>query len=320
MLLPTVTFFVLILRVSSDMELERLMRQQLESIHCPSASDETIEVNIQSRNQLFRLSDLSDGSIKIDFERIPYDHVLLTFTNDRSNKEATVKEIDCWSTANLSMTVPNALGDETQTFCLMEKDAKTVSPLDCLSILPRNGAQDSGSDLVWLMEDDKALVVSLLVVGLIVCLVFGFGIGTLIVRRQVNARKYAKRRTESRPDLITSDWRDGHPYAESDTMSVVSDRSNYVPAPSQFDLIKMRLEKAENPNESENQYGLEDMPYSKAPTAPAESFRDSGISTCGPIYAISSKVVDRNEQALKTGEDLYLCVDHDIDSNNKKNE
>ena len=60
--------------------------------------------------------------------------------------------------------------------------------------------------------------------------------------------------------------------------------------------------------------------YQQAPTAPEMTFRDSGISTCGPIYAISSKVMDRNDQSDNMGENLYLCVDHEIDTSDKKNE
>lgn len=58
------------------------------------------------------------------------------------------------------------------------------------------------------------------------------------------------------------------------------------------------------------------MVIAQAPGAP-EGFRDSGISTCGPIYAISSKAVGQNDN---NGENLYLCVDHDVVSNDKKNE
>lgn len=291
-----------------------------------------------------------NGSVKIEFQQIPYNHVLLTFANDQSNKNATIDEIDCWSTVNDSMIVSNLAENETQTFCLMEKEAKTVSPLDCLSILPRNMALDSDEDSVWLWEDDKALTIGLLVAGLIICLVFGFGIGIVIVKRQAKAQNCGKETSFSRPDLISSDWKHdnpnediGYPYCDNDTISISSERSDYVAAvnPSRFDLIKMRLEKAENPapSKSENLYDLEDMPSSKvymvvvqgfsidftfamfstmiqAPTAP-EGFRDSGISTCGPIYAISSKVTDRNDQSDNNGENLYLCVDA---GNMKKNE
>lgn len=55
-----------------------------------------MEVNIQSRSQLLRVSDLLNGSVKIDFERIPNDHVLLTFTNDQSNENAEINDIGCW--------------------------------------------------------------------------------------------------------------------------------------------------------------------------------------------------------------------------------
>lgn len=212
-----------------------------------------------------------NGSIKIDFERTPYDHVLLTFTTDQSNKNAMIDNIDCWSANNDSMIVSNLDTNETQMFCLMEKEAKTVSPLDCLSILPKNSAFIS--DPVWLTEDDKALAVGLFVMGIILCLVFGFGIGMLIVNRQVHTRNTRKKSSfSSRPDLISSDWNNdkrnedtGYPYTDNDTISMASD--NYIPAvnPSPFDLIKMRLEKAENPviHQSENQYDLENMPYLK---------------------------------------------------------
>lgn len=211
-----------------------------------------------------------NGSVKIEFEQIPTNHVLLTFVNDKSNKNATIDEIDCWTTVNDSMIVTNLSENETQTYCLMEKEAKTVSPLDCLSILPRN--MDFDQDSAWLTEDDKALAIGLLVAGLILCLVFGFGIGMLIVKRQAQNKRNESRFI--RPDLISSDWKHdnkkediGYPYTDNDTMSIASDRSNYVAAvnPSRFDLIKMRLEKAENPVpcDSENLYGLEDMPYLK---------------------------------------------------------
>lgn len=260
--------------ISFKKNLHRSLIRQLQSIDCYDSSNKSIEVNIQSRSQLLRLSDLSNGSVKIDFERIPYDQVLLTFASNQSNKNAVIDQMDCWSTVNDSMILTNLMENETQTFCLMGKDATTVSPLDCLSILPRNSELDSSSDSVWLTEDDKTLAIILLVVGLILCLAFGFGIGMLIVRRQVNARNNKKQSDMSRPDLISSDWRNdkriednGYPYTDSDTISMASDRGSYVAAvnPSRFDLIKIRLEKAENPvpHVSENLYGLEDMPDSK---------------------------------------------------------
>lgn len=247
----------------------------LQSINCSDTSNnETRTINIQSRNQLLRLNDLLNGSVKIEFEEIPANHVLLTFVNDQSNKNATIDEIDCWSTVNDSMIVTNLSQNETQTYCLMEKEAKTVSPLDCLSILPRNMdiEQDSDQDSAWLTEDDKALAIGLLVAGLILCLVFGFGIGMLIVKRL--AQNQIKESRFTRPDLISSDWNHdnknediGYPYTDNDTMSIASDQGNYVAAvnPSRFDLIKMRLDKAENPVpcDSENLYGLEDMPNLK---------------------------------------------------------
>lgn len=214
-----------------------------------------------------------NGSVKIDFEQIPYDHVLLTFANDQSNENSTINQIDCWSTIDNSMIVSNLTSSETQTFCLMEKEAKTVSPLDCLSILPRNSEIESSLDSVWLTEDDKALTIGLLVLGLILCLGFGFGIGMLIVKRQVQWRNRGKQSgLSSRPDLISSDWKSdkrnediGYPYTDTDTISMASDEGSYVAAvnPSRFDLIKIRLEKAENPEKVENQYDLEDMPSSK---------------------------------------------------------
>lgn len=58
--------------------------------------------------------------------------------------------------------------------------------------------------------------------------------------------------------------------------------------------------------------------HKQAPSAP-EGFRDSGISTGGPIYAISTKVKERNDLLDNANaEDLYLCVDND--ENYKKNE
>lgn len=247
----------------------RLVRST-ERIDChDDTANETVKVDIQSRNQFLRLSDLLNGSIKIDFDRTANNHVLLKFANDQSNEDSTIDEIDCWSIVSDSIIVSNVLGNETQTFCLMEKEAKTISPLDCLSILPRASGSDSDStsDTVWLTEDDKALAIGLLVTGLILCLVLGFGIAVLIVKRQANAEKFTKQSVLTRPDLISSDWNNDKTYTDGDTISMASNRSCYVPAvnPSRFDLIKMRLEKAENPVpcEMENQYGLEDMPYSK---------------------------------------------------------
>lgn len=248
------------------------LTSSLQSIDCrDNNSDRTITINIQSPNQLFRLIDLSNGSVQIDFDRIPHNQVLLTFNSDQSNVNAT-NEIDCWSTINDSMVVDKLFGGETQMFCLMGKDAGTVSPLDCLSILPRSGEYDS--DSVWLTDDDRALAIGLLVMGLIICLGVGLAIGIFIVRRQTKAKNYAKPGGLARPDLISSDWRRSncngtYPYTDNDTISVASDMGvdNYVAAvnPSRFDLIKMRLEKSENPeqHESQNQYDLEDMPYSK---------------------------------------------------------
>lgn len=244
------------------------MDSSLQSINCRDNSNQTIQVDIQPRNQLFNLSDLSNGRIRIDFYQIPHDQILLTFNSDRSNVHAT-DDIDCWSTINDSMVVEKLYGGETQMFCLMEKDASTVSPLDCLSILPRS--VDSDSDSVWLTEDDRSMAIGLLVMGLIICLSLGFAIGIFIVKRQARAQKYVKPRCSSRPDLITSDWRnskinESYPYTDNDTISVASDK-DYVAAvnPSRFDLIKMRLDKSENPDQqqSQNQYDLEDMPYTK---------------------------------------------------------
>ncbi len=218
--------------------------------------------------------DLLNGSVKIDFEHIPSDHVLLTFANDQTNKNADVNGIECWSSiVNNSIIVSQSFrSGETQMFCLMEKEAKTVSPLDCLSILPKNGSLVEDEDSVWLTEDDRALAIGLLVMGLILCMVVGVVIGIVIVKRQVNVKKRAGL---SRPDLIGSDWNSdrrskvaSYPYTDTDAMSVASDRSsNYVAAvnPSRFDLIKIQLEKSENPapHQSQNQYDLEDMPSSK---------------------------------------------------------
>lgn len=220
---------------------------------------------------MLRLRDLLNGSVEIEFEHIPSNHVLLTFASGQSNKDILIENIDCWTTTDNYMVVSNLLANETQTFCLMEKDAKTVSPLDCISILPRNSLEDSELDSVWLTEDDKALAIGLLVMGLIICIACGFGVGILIVKRQLNTKNRRKLSTSSRPDLVSPDWKHDNrdfsfPYND-DTMSIVSGKSTYVAAvnPSRFDLIKMRLEKSENPtqHESENQYDLEDMPYSK---------------------------------------------------------
>lgn len=211
-----------------------------------------------------------NGSVKIEFDQIPQNQVLLTFANDRSNKNALIDHINCWSALTNSIVIENALENETKMFCLMDKQAKTISPFDCLSILPRNNY--SGSDSVWLTEDDKVLAIGLLVMGLLIFLCFGFGIGVFIVKRKLNAKNNRKQSTLSRPDSMTPDWkhdkRNGlsYPYTDNDTASIASGKS-YVTAvnPSRFDLIKMRLEKAENPYcvENEIQYDLEDMPYSK---------------------------------------------------------
>lgn len=214
-----------------------------------------------------------NGSVEIDFDHIPLDHVLLTFTNDQSNENVTAQGIDCWSEMSESVVVSKSFESDTQMFCLMEKEEKTVSPFDCLSILPRNGGEESNADTVWLTEDDKALAIGLLVTGLILCMILGISIGILIVKRKANSKNSGNERQFSRPDLIT-DWRNdqsnakvSYPYTDSDTISVASDSSNYVPAvnPSRFDLIKMQLEKSENPDrhESKNLYDLEDMPYLK---------------------------------------------------------
>lgn len=241
-------------------------------IDCRDNANETTEINLKLRNQMFHLIDLLNGSVKIEFEEIPDDQVLLTFASGQTNKDVIINDIDCWTTDSKSMVVSNLIENETQTFCLMDKGDQTVSPLDCLSILPRNSLYDPASDAVWLTEDDKLLAIGLLVMGLIICLVIGFGIGMWIVKRQSIARNNRKQSISSRPDMMPPDWKhynrnEDFPYTDNDNVSIASDRSSYVMAvnPSRFDLIKMKLEKSENPtvHESGNLYDLEDMPYSK---------------------------------------------------------
>lgn len=211
-----------------------------------------------------------NGSANIDFGTTPIDKVLLSFANNQSNKYDAFDQVNCWSPTNTSIMINNLTENDTHTFCLMNESAQTVSPLDCLSFRPRNALDDY--DPIWLSDADKPLAIGLLVMALLICLAFGCGIGVLIVQRQANVQNRFKQNFSTRSESMTPDWkrenkiRDfSYPYTDDDTASIASGKS-YVTAvnPSRFDLIKMRLEKAENPVqiESENQYDLEDMPYS----------------------------------------------------------
>ncbi len=115
-----------------------------------------------------------NGEVNLKIETEEDTNSIAVIWFDENHKS---EEINCISKNEItSIPITNLKNDMTYSFCLLDKNNTSVSPLDCISYAKRD------VQTVWLFESTKPLTVTLVVISLALNVVVGIAIGFWMVK------------------------------------------------------------------------------------------------------------------------------------------
>lgn len=149
-----------------------------------SGADHAYNVNIQRPQQTMIVNTLKNGSVSIELEHADDNLVLVWFSNKNPNyvhnRRISDDNLACLALRKRVITMDNFEPNVPYTICLMDKNAATVSPFDCVSFTNWSRMDEVGP---WLSENVKLTFVGLNVFGFMLSVIFGVIIGIVAIRK-----------------------------------------------------------------------------------------------------------------------------------------
>lgn len=173
-------------------------RRQMTRNCADESLEQCEEIPFRGATKIGQLALVEGGLLHIDMaaDVLPGDVVVIWFetvrTADASNEYfESSSEVSCRSSVAPRFRVGPLEPDTAYTVCVVSKAETTVSPLDCLPYYNQTterseaggGWSDAGDDDVWILEEDKAKVIGLVVCGAVVSLLFGAAMSFVLVRK-----------------------------------------------------------------------------------------------------------------------------------------
>lgn len=113
-------------------------------------------------------------NLNIENEQNATSSVVIWFNENQNSGEKVGEEINCISKNGItSIPITDLMNNGIYSFCLMDKNSTSVSPLDCISYVKRYVQAEP----VWLFESSKILTITLAVIILTMTVFFGIAIG-----------------------------------------------------------------------------------------------------------------------------------------------
>ncbi|XP_058834184.1 uncharacterized protein LOC131691640 [Topomyia yanbarensis] len=133
---------------------------------------QTSEINIHKRSKTFVVSDAQEGAVEVLLEQYYPNSLILWFYDTSSSTVFPINIEDSSNCAEISgrtVRITNLAPNKNYIFCIFYMNEISISPFDCLphKLLPTYGQRS------WLTEDDKIIVISILISSVLVAILTG---------------------------------------------------------------------------------------------------------------------------------------------------
>lgn len=158
-----------------------------------------------------------DLVIELDVEGVQHNFVIIWFQTVLKSDESDLMHyqasdiIDCQGSESSIFIISNLTANHAYTICVVNKEDPKISPFDCMPYYVRsNDVPDA--DSIWLLEEDKALVIGLVIGAAILSVIFGLALSFFLIRRNptwLRGSKRLVRLSNTRSDVMVMppEWR-----------------------------------------------------------------------------------------------------------------
>lgn len=154
-------------------------------------------VHIQSPDQILKITNISASEVAVHFDSFDNNIALIWFENSEPLLDYNAETVHCrineinGGAISQTVFVGNLSPNNAYIFCVMDKKTGKVSPLSCISYIAykRENPPVAGT---WITSGNEVLIISLMVLGSFISVIFGMLFGYLILRQYPTLLKGAK--------------------------------------------------------------------------------------------------------------------------------
>ncbi|KAL1397322.1 hypothetical protein pipiens_009854 [Culex pipiens pipiens] len=158
------------------------------------AEDDTFA--IRRRTKTFSVFESQEGAVEIVLDQSYPNTVILWFYDTASSNAIFTLNIEegasCADIYGRVVRISNLIPDKTYLFCVIYKFEVTISPFDCLPYK----LQPSYGQRTWMVEDQKTIVISILIASVAVAVMTGIALTYCFIR---SFTSYQKACAKTRP-------------------------------------------------------------------------------------------------------------------------
>ncbi len=183
---PTTTTLTTTTTTSTTTEPSIPEQEEFDQMCYDGETESSKTVSIKMPKVKLTINEINEhGDVMVEVDKIDENSVLIWFSwYDRETVySASDDEITCLTGVTNSITIRNLKEDTPYTFCLMESNEKTVSPLDCVSYTK---LQDRGHP--WIFSGSKGLIIGMVVLACFVSGCIGVAAGFFALNQILKKR------------------------------------------------------------------------------------------------------------------------------------
>lgn len=201
-------------------ENQKPSNRDMISMECTDYNTNNCEVvEMREQSKIKEVTTHSNGDLVIELDVVgAHNFVIIWFQTvlysdgpDLFHYQAS-DTIDCLGSDSSTFLISNLTANHAYTICLVNKDETTISPFDCMPYYVRSDEVPDSDANIWILEEDKALVIGLLVGATILSVIFGLVLSFLLIRSNptwLRGSKRVVRVSNTRSDVMVMppEWR-----------------------------------------------------------------------------------------------------------------
>lgn len=175
--------------------------RELISMECTDYDNTNCQVvQMREPSKIKEVTTRSNGDLVIEldvvgvhnFVIIWFQTVLYSDEPDLLHYQAS-ETIDCLGSDSSIFLISNLTANHAYTICLVNKAETTISPFDCMPYYVRSDEVPDSDANIWILEEDKALVIGLVFGAALLSVIFGLVISFFLIRSNPTWLRGSKR-------------------------------------------------------------------------------------------------------------------------------
>lgn len=206
--------------VADRIEIQKFSNREMISMECTDYDTSNCEVvQMRDHSKIKEVSTRSNGDLVIELDVIgEHNFVIIWFQTvlyadgpDMLHYQAS-DTIDCLGSDSSIFLISNLSANHAYTICLVNKEETTISPFDCMPYYVRSDDVPDSDANIWILEEDKALVIGLVFGAAFLSVIFGLLLSFLVIRSNptwLRGSKRVVRVSNTRSDVMVMppEWR-----------------------------------------------------------------------------------------------------------------